>query len=64
MLNIAGTHIGLIWSYYSHPILSVYSLAFLRYDPVFIVIQFCRYIGLYSYDNNRAFANGKIYIVC
>ena len=61
MLNNAGTHIGLIWSSYSHPILSVYSLVLLRYGPVFIVIQYCLYIGLYCYDNNRAFANAEIH---
>ena len=54
MFNNAGTHIGLIWSCSSHPILSLYGLVLLRYGPVFIVI--------YCYDYNHAFANAKIFL--
>ena len=54
MSNNAGTHIGLIWSCYSHPILPLYSLVLLRYSPVFIVI--------YCYEYNPAFANAKIFL--
>ena len=54
MSNNAGTHIGLLWSCYSHPILPLYSLVLLRYGPVFIVI--------YCYEYNPAFANAKIFL--
>ena len=59
-MNISGTQIGLIRSYYSHLILSVYSLVLLQYGPAFIVMHYCLYIGLYCNDNNRAFANVQI----